>query len=118
MADTPEAKVKKAVKKVLARYGDELYQHWPVPAGYGRQTLDCIVCFRRRFIAIETKAPGQDFTGPQETVADEMLGAHAIVLLIDEATPERLAPLVALLDKLAAIPAPRPGRVIRADVDA
>ena len=58
MALTPEGKVKAAVKRVLARY-PETYFFMPVQAGYGKKTLDFLICHYGEFIAIETKAPGK-----------------------------------------------------------
>jgi len=54
---TPEGLVKAKVRQVLSKY-DGVYLFMPVPSGYGRTTLDFLGCYRRRFFAIETKAPG------------------------------------------------------------
>jgi hypothetical protein len=82
MATTPEGKVKAAVRKVLARY-EPLYQYWPVPAGYGPSSLDCLVCFHGRLIAIETKAPGKKPTPRQISTIREIAESDGKVFVID-----------------------------------
>lgn len=58
---TPEGKVKKKVRELLA---DARFQpvraFWPVPGGYGEGSVDVLVCVRGRFIAIEVKAEAGD----------------------------------------------------------
>lgn len=104
MGTTPEGKIKDAVKKVLAEYGEDvpipplgrmpmaqavlqfmpnLYSHWPVQNGMGTPTLDCIVCYYGCFLAIETKAPGKKPTPRQELTIRQMKAGGAIVLVID-----------------------------------
>lgn len=50
---TPEGMVKRELKKYLASIG--AYYYMPVPAGYGKQSLDFLVCYKGRFYGIETK---------------------------------------------------------------
>jgi len=90
MASTPEAKVKLAVKRILAEYDvalkdgyGRLYQHWPVMNGMGMPSLDCIVCYYGMYIAIETKAPGKSPTPRQELTIKQIGAAGGIVLVID-----------------------------------
>lgn len=107
MAVTPEGKIKKLVNKVLDEFaetipvtisgydtGDELsimdafatktlYRYWPVPAGYGASSLDCIVVYYGLAIAIETKAPGKRPTPRQKLTIAEIKSAGGIVLVID-----------------------------------
>lgn len=80
---TPEGKVKAAVKKVLAQYGEELDQFWPVQNGMGTPALDCIVCYRGHHIEIETKAPGKKPTPRQEVTMAKKIKAGAMVFVID-----------------------------------
>jgi len=80
--NTPEGKVKDAVRRVLARHND-IYSHWPVPYGYGRSTLDWIGCFHGVFIAIETKAPGEVPTRRQKQIIGEIERAGGKVFVID-----------------------------------
>ena len=85
---TPEGKVKKAVKKLLDSYGQEIYRFMPVQAGFGQQTLDFLCCCRGRFFAIETKKLGAVPTLRQEGIIDLMKMAGAKVFVIDGDTTE------------------------------
>lgn len=78
---TPEGKVKAAVNRVLSRY--HLYTFMPVPSGYGASSLDYIICFHGRFIAIETKKPGGKMTNRQKLIAEKIRAAGGTVFLID-----------------------------------
>jgi len=80
---TPEGKIKAMVKKVLARYGDELDAFWPVQNGMGSPALDCIVCYRGHHIEIETKAPGKLPTPRQLITIAKKEKAGAKVFVID-----------------------------------
>ena len=52
---TPETKVKKAVTKILDRYG--AYHFFPATHGYGRSGVpDIVACHKGKFIGIECKA--------------------------------------------------------------
>ena len=65
MATTPEGKVKKGVRQVLDKLG--AYYVMPVTGGYGVQGApDFLVCFKGRFIGIETKAGKNQLTLLQE----------------------------------------------------
>lgn len=78
---TPEGRTKALVKKQLAAYG--IYQYWPVPVGYGKQTVDCIACWNGRFTAIECKREGiEEPTPRQAAVMKEMRKAGAITYLV------------------------------------
>ena len=58
MAQTPEGKVKAAVKKLLKERG--IYFYMPVQNGMGVVGIpDFICCWNGDFLAIETKAPGK-----------------------------------------------------------
>lgn len=84
---TPEGKVKAQVNRVLARYKG-MYRFMPVPYGYGASTLDYIICFRGRFISIETKAPGKKPTDRQKMIATQITAAGGKVFIIDGDTTE------------------------------
>jgi len=62
---TPEGKVKKAVKTVLAMFGEDIDGFWPVPNGIGESHLDYVGCCRGWFFSVETKAPGKKPTPRQ-----------------------------------------------------
>jgi hypothetical protein len=94
MAVTPEGKIKKLVKVVLNEFGivveqdgyvcHEIKTFWPVPGGMGESDLDCIVCYRGRYIAIETKAPGKKPTPRQEYCIARTKAAGGMVFVIDD----------------------------------
>lgn len=84
---TPEGKVKAKVNRVLSRY-KAIYRFMPVPYGYGASTLDYLICYAGRFIAIETKAPGQKPTDRQKMIIRQMTAAGAAVFVIDGDTTE------------------------------
>lgn len=52
-----EADVKKALKAYLKEKG--AWSFMPVPMGRGRRTVDFLVCYWGKFIAIETKRPSK-----------------------------------------------------------
>jgi hypothetical protein len=69
---TPEGRIKKAVNRLLASYGGEVYRFMPVQSRWGRKTLDYLCCFRGWFLAIETKAPNEELT-PLQLDHQEMI---------------------------------------------
>jgi len=100
---TPEGKVKNMVRKVLDRYKGSLDQYWPVPAGFGPSHLDCIICYRGRFIAVETKAPGKKPTPRQTQRIASVERAGGIALVIsDNSGIEQLEKLLVSLEKIDA----------------
>jgi hypothetical protein len=80
MSRTPEGKIKDQVKKLLDEYPH--YRFMPVPSGYGETTLDFLVCYKGRFLAIETKAPGNVATPRQVMIIGEIIanGGHAVIV--------------------------------------
>lgn len=95
---TPEGRIKAKVKRLLDKYKAR-YEYWPVPYGLGASSLDCIVCFRGRFIGVETKAPGGKPTDRQKMIMRQMRDAGAAVFLIDGQNGE-FERLEALLEQL------------------
>lgn len=95
---TPEGRVKAAVKRVLQKYGVDLYAYMPVPSGYGAVSIDFLVCYRGRFIAIETKAPGKEPTDLQKVTLRAMERAGAKTFVIDRA--DGTGELAAFLEEL------------------
>ncbi len=72
---TPEGKVKADVKKWLKARG--IWYFMPPANGFGNSGVpDFVCCWRGRFLAIETKAPGKrhNLTTMQET---QIMGIHA-----------------------------------------
>lgn len=81
MANTPEGKVKDAVKAACKKLG--IYYHMPVQNGMGKPTLDFILCADGMFIGIETKAPGKQPTPRQELTMSEMRKSGGCTMVID-----------------------------------
>lgn len=94
---TPESKVKAKVNRLLDKYKG-MYRHMPVPYGYGASTLDYLICFRGKFLALETKAPGKKMTDRQKMIAEQIRAAGGTVILIDG--DEGLASLQAYLEEV------------------
>jgi hypothetical protein len=81
MAQTPEAKVKAKIKKLLDSY--DVYHFSPFQAGMGRAGIpDIIACFKSHFIAIEAKAGNNQPTALQERELNNIRqhGGHALVI--------------------------------------
>ena len=69
MADTPEKKVKNAVRKLLDKLG--IYHFMPPGMGLGRSGIsDIIGCYNGAFIAIECKAGKGKTTALQDRELD------------------------------------------------
>lgn len=81
-----EKVVKTRVKKLLDKHS--CYYFMPVQSGYGSATLDFLGCHRRRFFAVETKAPGKHPTPRQELIISMMKEAKAAVFVIGESYDE------------------------------
>lgn len=56
------------------------YYHMKVPNGYGEPTLDFHGCYKGRFFAIETKAPGKSMSARQVIIANALRKARACVM--------------------------------------
>ena len=82
---TPEGKVKRKVNDALKPLIDKglVWKFMPVQTGYGTPALDYLLCVNGRFIVIETKEAGKDFTARQRTTAEAMCAAGARVFLVD-----------------------------------
>lgn len=89
---TPEGKVKAEVKKWLKEKG--IWWYAPVQNGMGVVGIpDFICCWKGRFLAIETKAPGKlaNVSANQDRVLNEIQGHLGIAVVVDS---------VELLEKL------------------
>lgn len=93
---TPEGKIKDKVRTILKARG--LYWFMPVQTGYGKRTLDILVCAYGFFLAIETKKPGDDMSPFQDFIAAEMRSSNGLAMCVNGA--EDIAELVKLLDAL------------------
>jgi hypothetical protein len=96
-AMTPEGITKQDIKDVLKEYGVELYAFWPVQTGYGVRTVDCLVCFRGQFIAVEAKRKGTRARRFQERILAQVCAAGGRALCVDNA--DELKTMLAKLAK-------------------
>lgn len=83
MARTPEGRVKTAVKKYLDAKG--AWHCMPMGTGFGKSGVpDILACYRGRFLAIETKAPGKrghtTLLQQQQIANIAARGGHAVVV--------------------------------------
>lgn len=99
MATTPEGKVKKAIAAMLIRLN--AYYHMPVQQGYGRPSLDFIICMGGRFVAIEAKAPGKRPTAIQHKTIKQIVDAGGLVFVIDGV--EQVPNCESVLEKLCSL---------------
>ncbi len=87
MALTPEGRVKAAVKRWLNEH--EVWYYMPVQNGMGVTGIpDFVCCWRGRFIAIETKAPGKraNLSANQERQIHLIHKAGGAAVVIDDVT--------------------------------
>ena len=83
MASTPEALVKKRIRKILDDSGT--YFAMPIGTGYGNSGVpDFLVCYQGDFIAIEAKAGKGKTTALQDAHLAKIRAAGGIALVINE----------------------------------
>ena len=78
---TPEGKIKKQIVDDLEAMGAYVFK--PVQMGYGKRTVDLLVCWRGQFIGIEVKRPGKTPTPLQVETLDEVRAAGGIAFWVD-----------------------------------
>lgn len=89
MAQTPEGKVKAAVRKLLAEF--DIYYFSPAANGYGRAGIpDIICCFGGRFIAIECKAGKGVTTALQDRELAAIRTAGGMTMVVNETNIQEL----------------------------
>lgn len=89
MADTPEKKVKTAVKKLLDSMG--IYHFSPFQAGMGRAGIpDIICCYNGRFLGIECKAGKGKTTALQDRELDAIRAAGGFAFVVRETNIDEL----------------------------
>jgi hypothetical protein len=64
----------------------ESYWFMPVPYGYGKSTVDYLICHYGLFIGIEAKAPGKRPTARQRQIMEEIVAAGGVAFVIDDET--------------------------------
>lgn len=89
---TPEAKIKRRIQKIILdnNYDGRIYYYMPVPTGYGKRTVDYLLCVNGVFCAVEAKRPGAEPTCRQQAVLDEVekAGGKVFVVADDESLVE------------------------------
>ena len=80
---TPEGRVKKKIKSVLAKHETSVYVRMHVPSGYGKQTLDFEGACAGFAFAIEAKAPGKPLSERQDQTIEDMLVGGVRIFFID-----------------------------------
>lgn len=89
MADTPEKKVKNAVRKIMDKHG--IYHFMPPGMGLGRSGIpDIIGCKNGKFIAIECKAGKGKVTALQERELNAIATAGGFACLVNETCLDEL----------------------------
>ena len=90
---TPEAKVKKQVKKILDDIG--AYHFSPMSGGFGRSGVpDIIACYKGKFIGIECKAGKNEPTLLQKHNIKEIQRNQGLAIVVNEDNIEALLALV------------------------
>jgi pantoate kinase len=98
MASTPEALVKKRIRKILDKAG--VYYAMPIGTGYGNSGVpDFLCCFNGEFLAIEAKAGKGKTTALQDKHLADILAAGGRTLIINEEQLE-LQVLEAVLENM------------------
>ena len=93
MAQTPEALVKKRLKKLLDEMG--IYHFSPFQAGMGRSGVpDVIGCYRGLFVAFECKAGKNKPTALQEREMTAIRTAKGLAFVINEENVDQLKELL------------------------
>ena len=89
MAQTPEAKVKEKIKKILKEH--DVYFAMPMGTGYGNSGVpDFLCCVNGRFVAIEAKAGKGIPTALQEKNMRDIKAAGGWAFVVNETNIEDL----------------------------
>lgn len=98
MAQTPEAKVKAAVKKILD--AEEVWHFSPASNGYGRAGIpDIICCVKGMFLAIECKAAKGTVTALQDIEMSAIQKAGGVAVLINNSNIDMVRFWISLLQQ-------------------
>ena len=93
MAQTPEAKVKEKIKKILKEHN--VYFAMPMGTGYGNSGVpDFLCCVNGRFLAIEAKAGEEKPTALQGKNLRDIKAAGGIALVVNENNIEELKEVI------------------------
>lgn len=83
MAQTPEGRVKAALKKMFKEF-DGLYYFMPVQMGFGAAGLDFHCSYMGWAFCVETKAPGGKVTPRQKLTITSILNSGAPVFVVND----------------------------------
>jgi len=90
---TPEAKVKKQVKRILDIVG--CYYFFPQTGGYGSSGVpDIVVCHKGKFIGIECKAGNNKLTELQKHNINLINNNKGLAIVVNESNIEELITLM------------------------
>jgi len=90
---TPEAKVKKQVKRILDIVG--CYYFFPQTGGYGSSGVpDIVVCHKGKFIGIECKAGDNKLTELQKHNINLINNNKGLAIVVNESNIEELITLM------------------------
>jgi len=96
MASTPEALVKKQIRKILDTTAT--YYAMPIGTGYGNSGVPDFLCCRNgHFLAIEAKAGKGETTALQDAHLERIKAAGGTAVVINE---QNIKELPDILDKL------------------
>jgi len=85
MAQTPEGKVKDAIKKILNK--NDIWYFMPAANGFGKVGVpDFICCWGGKFLAIEAKAKGKrEYTTANQNIRiEEIRHADGWAIVVDD----------------------------------
>ena len=90
---TPEAAVKKTIRKILDEY--KAWSCTPMGTGYGRSGVpDILACFHGVFLAIEAKAGKGKTTALQDREIERIRKAGGYALVVNEENTEEVRELL------------------------
>ena len=96
MAATPEALVKKQIRKILDAEG--VYYAMPMGTGYGNSGVpDFLCCVAGTFMAIEAKAGKGKTTALQDEHIAQIKAAQGVALVINEKNIDELVRMLQLI---------------------
>ena len=99
MAQTPEAAVKAAVKRILDAHN--VYYFPPATGGYGRSGVpDIVCCVKGYFLAIECKAGNDKTTVLQDRELQAIRDARGVAIVVNEDNLEFLVGLLTVIKDL------------------
>jgi hypothetical protein len=76
----PEGIIKDKIRKWLEEQGAYVFS--PVQMGFGRQTVDLLVCWNGKFVGIEVKAPGKKTTKRQDEIINQIRRAEGAAFVV------------------------------------